>query len=153
MMVSSLKNWNEFISTYYVDVTVSMVNEVVIVDEAEASVQICAVLFALENTERNITLRLATSDDLGKSTFQNGSSWKNELHFAAVMGLDYTTTSSDVLFNSGSRTNDTRCINVAILEDSALELDEVFDVTLTTLDPSVILTSRVTTIAIRDNES
>ena len=55
------------------------------------------------------------------------------------------------IFTSGSMHNATRCINVTIIDDGALEDDETFTVILTTSDLSVMLVN-VTAITIIDND-
>ena len=44
------------------------------------------------------------------------------------------------------------CVNITIMEDLALEDNEVFILVMTTLDPDVILATNSTLITIGDNE-
>ena len=70
----------------------------------------------------------------------------------ATIDSDYTSVSSDEVFTTGSTDNDTRCVNITIEDDEALERDETFTVTLTTSDPNVMLGQDMTTITIVDND-
>ncbi len=65
---------------------------------------------------------------------------------------DYLHKSSDLIFTSGSTDNATRCVDISILDDGALEGNQTFTVTLTTSDPDVMLGTNVTTITITDND-
>ncbi len=60
--------------------------------------------------------------------------------------------SSNVIFISGSTDNAVGCANISVLEDSALEGNQTFTVTLTTSDPDVMLGSDVAIITITDND-
>jgi len=69
---------------------------------------------------------------------------------AAIAGLDFTSISSDKTFPSGSISNTTLCVNISILEDTLLEDNETFTLTLTASDPHVLLANNVTSITIVD---
>ena len=56
-------------------------------------------------------------------------------------------------FTPGSSENDTRCVNVTIMDDNALEGNQTFSVILSTSNPNVMLRTNVTTITIIDNDS
>lgn len=58
--------------------------------------------------------------------------------------------SSDFTFLAAGAS--TRCVTIPILDDDALEDDKAFTVTLTTLDPNVILGIDMTTITINDDD-
>ena len=60
--------------------------------------------------------------------------------------------SSDVIFDSGSADNDTECVEVFIIDDDALEENQTVALTLTTLDPDVVLATNTTTISIIDDD-
>ena len=71
----------------------------------------------------------------------------------ALAGFDYLSVFSVGTFNSGSKNGATRCVDISIIDDSALELQQAFEVILTTEDSQVILGSVVaTTITIMDND-
>ena len=70
-----------------------------------------------------------------------------------MQNSDYTSHSSTVAFPSGSTDNTPGCVNISITDDSALEGNEVFTVTLDTLDPDVLLGNNVTVITLEDNDS
>ena len=66
---------------------------------------------------------------------------------------DYTFNSTDVTFPSGSNDSSLGCVDIAIEDDSALEGNQTFTVTLTTSDPDVLLENNITDITIIDNDS
>ena len=68
-----------------------------------------------------------------------------------MAGSDYERFSFNLTFYSGSMDDDTRCVNVSIIDDGAFEDDETFTVTLTTSDPDVIL-GNMTTVTIIKND-
>ena len=70
-----------------------------------------------------------------------------------MAGSDYSSTSINATYHSGSQNSDIRRLDITILEDDALEPDQVFSVTLTTLDPNVAIGNNETTITIIDNDS
>ncbi len=65
---------------------------------------------------------------------------------------DYTTVSTDVTFTSGSTDNAAVCVYIIILDDFALEDNQIFTLMLTTSDPDVMLGSNKTLITIIDND-
>ena len=68
---------------------------------------------------------------------------------AAIAGSDYVSVSMDVVFPVGTSNGGMQCIDVTIIDDSEMEGDETFTVTLTTSSP-VTLGNAVTTITITD---
>lgn len=56
-------------------------------------------------------------------------------------------------FTSGSINGATRCANISILDDNALEVNENFTLTLSTEDSNIKIGTSVTTITIIDNDS
>ena len=56
-------------------------------------------------------------------------------------------------FPSGSTNNATQCVGIFIVDDNALEGDQIFTLSLTTSDPSLILGTNLTTITITHNDS
>ena len=71
-----------------------------------------------------------------------------------MAGFDYIPVSSNRTFVSGSLNNATRCVDISIIEDSALESNQTFTLTLTVLDASINAgIPEVTTITITDNDS
>ena len=73
---------------------------------------------------------------------------------AGSNGTDYMATSADYIFLSGSSSGDMKCLDINVLNDSALERYEVFTVTLTTDDSNVLIeTANTTTITIIDDDS
>ena len=71
---------------------------------------------------------------------------------SAMTDADYTTASVDITFPEGSMDGDTRCINISVTDDMALEGDETFTVTLTVSSGDIIEENNMTTITIIDNE-
>ena len=71
-----------------------------------------------------------------------------------MFGTDYSSTSvsSDEVFPSGSTDSDTVCVDIAILDDNAVEGNHSFTLTLTTSDPDVMLGNNVTVITITEND-
>ena len=65
---------------------------------------------------------------------------------------DYTFTSTDVTFSSGSNDSTLGCVNIDIENDTALEGNQTFTVTLTTSDPDVLPGNDMTDITIEDND-
>ena len=75
------------------------------------------------------------------------------VYLAAIAGSDYVSVSMDVvIFPAGTSNGGMQCIAVTIIDDSAMEGDETFTVTLTTSSPHVTLGNAVTTITITDND-
>ena len=46
----------------------------------------------------------------------------------------------------------TKCVNITILEDNALEGNQTFTIALTTIDSGIIIGRAATTIIIMDND-
>jgi hypothetical protein len=75
------------------------------------------------------------------------------LFYNVVMaGEDYISIFEFENFTSGSPDGATKCVDIRILDDDALEGEQTFTLTLTTSDPDVMLGNNVTTITIIDNE-
>ena len=70
-----------------------------------------------------------------------------------MAGSDYFSDLSSIIFDSESPDNTTRCVNIIILDDDALEGNQTFALTLTTADPDVILGTTETDITITDDDS
>ncbi len=73
-------------------------------------------------------------------------------NYTAEDGFDYFGMSPIVIFTSGSSDNNTRCVEISILDDDALEGNQTFTMTLTTSDPDVLLGTDVTNITVVDND-
>ena len=116
-------------------------------------VQVCATLSAANDTEGDFTITLATTggDDTGWSDDKNHC-LSILVYNLATAQSDYTSVSSNRVFTSGSTDNDTRCVNITVEDDEALEGDETFTVTLTTSHPNVIIGQVMTTVTIMDND-
>ena len=68
------------------------------------------------------------------------------------MVSDYARGYFSRVFITGSTNSDTQCVDLLIVDDSALEGDQAFTLILATLDPDVILRETTTTITITDND-
>ena len=64
---------------------------------------------------------------------------------------DYEKVISMLIFESGSNTRDARCVNIAIVDDEALENDETFSLLLSA-DLDVMLIRNATMLTIKDND-
>ncbi len=73
-------------------------------------------------------------------------------YITAIAGSDYMSISSEAVFSTGSTNNDARCENVSLLQDNALEGDQIFTVILTTSDPDVMIQTNMTSVTILDND-
>ena len=69
------------------------------------------------------------------------------LYYAA--DNDYGMLQDDLLFEQATPR---QCRNISIVDDTALESDEVFSVNLTTVDLSVVLSPNISTVLIVDND-
>ena len=132
------------------DVTVSL-PAMIDIDEGDGSIEVCATLYSTGSTEKDFIITLSTSDGTGKTTTHIKA--KFSIHVLASGGNDYINVLSDETFTSGSINGDTRCVNITILEDYALEENETFLVTLNSSDSNVMMGTFVTTIDIIDNDS
>ena len=74
------------------------------------------------------------------------------IEFSVAMDSYYRFTSSDITFPSGSSDSTAGCVSITILDDTVLEENQAFTVTLTTSDPDVLLGNNVTVITIEDND-
>ena len=66
---------------------------------------------------------------------------------------DYTLTSTEITFPSGSTDSTSGCVNIDITDDAALERNQTFTVTLSTSDSDILLGNDMTVIIIEDNDS
>ena len=71
---------------------------------------------------------------------------------AAMAGYDFSTAFQNKVFTMGSANNSFRCSVISIIDDAALEGNQTFRVTLSTLDPNVMLGTSTTTVTILDND-
>ena len=76
------------------------------------------------------------------------------INISAIAGSDYITVSSSFVFTSGSTDNAARCVNITIIDDGALEGDQIFVVTLipTATHDGLMLGIDRTCITITDND-
>ena len=72
---------------------------------------------------------------------------------AATNGSDYSGVSIDLVFTAGTSNGTLQCINVTIIDDSLVESNETFSVTMTTSNSVVVLGNNLTTITITDTDS
>ncbi len=70
----------------------------------------------------------------------------------AFASSDYAIISSVLIFISGSTDNATRCVDISILEDNALEGNQTFTVVVATSDPDVMFQTSMTSVTITDND-
>ncbi len=66
----------------------------------------------------------------------------------ATAGSDYVAASVGLTFPAGSTNGDMQCLNISIIDDSVLEDNETFTVTLTTSGAGVSLRNNIITITI-----
>ena len=69
----------------------------------------------------------------------------------AVSGYDYSSIQSVETFPSGAAHNDTRCVQITVNDDDALEGDQTFSLILNTVDLVVMILTNTTIITIVDN--
>ena len=69
---------------------------------------------------------------------------------AASNGSDYLGVSMDIVFPAGSISGTQQCINITIIDNTTVEEDETFTVTLSTSDLTVKLENNMTTVTIRN---
>ena len=118
------------------------------VAEEGGTVQVCATLTTPVSIGADVTVTLATSDDAGTMLKHSAVHSQCESLSSAIAGSDYMPVSMDVVFPVGTSNGGMQCINVTIIDDSTMEGDETFTVTLTTSSPVVTLGNAVTTITI-----
>ena len=128
------------------------VPDVLSVAEDEGTVQVCATLITPFVTEFDITVTLATSNGTGMCVQQLTLPCVNNV-VPAINGYDYLGVSMDLVFTAGTSNGTMQCINVAIIDDSLVESNETFTVTLTTSNSVVELGENLTTITITDTDS
>lgn len=64
-------------------------------------------------------------------------------------GLDYISVDAELQFNSSVAM---QCLEIQVINDTVLELDELFLVTLEVADPDVLLGNNTATITIENND-
>ena len=119
------------------------------ISEGNDKIQVCATLMALEDTKTEFTFSMTTMDGTGTSHHNNNVFI---LYFTAFSGYDYVAASHVHIFISGSRTGDTRCVDITIIDNKVLERNKTFFLTLTVQHPRIILGNAISIITIMDNE-
>ena len=77
----------------------------------------------------------------------------NIVVFCNIASTDYNSISvEEVVFTSGQTVNDTQCTPITIMDDNVLEDTESFRITLSAMDPFVIIPSTQDSIDININE-
>ena len=122
------------------------------VAEEGGTVQVCATLTTPHSIGVDVTVTVTTSDDTGTMLKHSTVHSQCEALPAAIAGSDYVSASMDVVFPVGTSNGGMQCIGVIIIDDSEMEGDETFAVTLTTLSSAVTLGNAVTTITITAND-
>ncbi len=69
-----------------------------------------------------------------------------------MAGPDYGSASVIATFSAGSNDAAMQCLTTNITDDTILDGDKTFTVTLTTVDPNVMLGNSLTTVTITDND-
>ena len=69
------------------------------------------------------------------------------------MHTDFIGDTFEIIFTSGSRDRDTRCVSLSIIDDDALEGDQRFYVILVSRDPAVITENFTVSLRISDDDS
>ena len=77
--------------------------------------------------------------------------YQNSIH-AAMAGFDYTSISVSQIFASGSANGTTRCVDIFVQDDEALEGNQTFTLAIATSDSNVVLGTDVTVISIMDDD-
>ena len=93
-----------------------------------------------------------TNDDTGKLHVSTTSIHSLQLSLLAVEILDYASGNFTETFQSGSTDNATECVNISIMNDSALEGDQDFTLILSTSDTNVHIARNTTIITIIDDD-
>ena len=124
----------------------------VMVGEGDGLVQICATLSAIDPTERNFTTTLMTTDGTGKYKDCTLSITLIIVALSALDISDYLSGHFLVTFPTGSIDNDAQCVHISIINDTALEGDQTFTLSLSTTDSNVLLGTNLTTVTITDND-
>ena len=136
------------------DVTMFLQSMLQSIDEGDGTVQVCATLLAMEDTERDFVITLATSEDTGMCVhdYMSAHLIHGFLFIPALANFDYTHILSNLSFNSGSINGSTECLIISVIDDSALEGEQTFFVMLNSSDSDVILGRSTTTVIITDND-
>ena len=74
-------------------------------------------------------------------------------YIIARVDSDYERVHSEQAFVSGSSDGATSCVDIAIINDLALEGDQTFILSMTTSDPQVMIGAGDTNVTITDNDS
>ena len=69
-----------------------------------------------------------------------------------MSGNDYSAIQSAETFTSGAARNNSICVDITVIDDSALEGDQTFSLMLNTLDPDVLILINTSIIKIIDND-
>ncbi len=118
--------------------------------------QVCATLTAATDTATAFTVTLATSD--GTGTYGDNLPIAGPIVImpivliAAIAGSDYVSVSMMVVFPSANSSGAMQCVDVSITDDSAMEKDETFTVSLTTSSPTLGNAETIITITDTDGE-
>ena len=70
----------------------------------------------------------------------------------ALAGSDYVSVASDLTFTFGSIGGASRCLDITLLDNKALEESLTFSVVLFTTDPHVLLGRTTTDVTIMDDD-
>ena len=119
------------------------------VTEGDGNVQVCITLSGVLSNEGDVEVALTTNSDTGNFLECDLTTVYNTAFFTAMGNSDYVDIYLLVQF-MGYTNGSTKCENVTILDDAALESDEVFTVTLTS-NPGVLLDNTKVTITIMDD--
>ena len=124
------------------------------VAEDGGSVMVCATLSSVAGTtQRDFTVKLATAEGTGRVCHQPIMIY----HIAdpitvAKTGSDFGGGSEAVIFPTSSTHGAMQCLMIAIGDDTALDGNKTFVVTMTTSDAGVLLGNNLTTITIIDSD-
>ena len=135
------------ISIFITDVGVSVEDPSYPVDESDGTVEVCVVLTG--KTERNVCVTISTGDGSAIGRLPNTAWVLFNFHFS-IAPKDYTSTETDLTFTPD---NSRICVNIPITNDTVVEGNEIFIVTVTSKDPSIQigLNSNSTVIIVDDD--
>ena len=122
------------------------------VSEDDEFAPVCMGLSAQTTTQKSFSVTLPTNDGSGKLMHAMYECLLYSFIFSALASVDYISSSTTVIFPSGSTSGDTKCVNITLIEDDALEGNLSFTVSLTTSDPDVMILISTATIHITDND-
>ena len=69
------------------------------------------------------------------------------------MHTDFVSGTFEIIFTSGSSNKDTKCVSLSIIDDDALEGDQIFHVILVSRDSAVITENFTASLRISDDDS